>query len=102
MSGANPLRGDAVLRLGTETLHLRPTFAALVAAEAELGSLFALIERASTGNLRLNELAGLLWHCLDPQTLSRETFNERLVAAGLAQATPVFRQVATAILGGAA
>lgn len=102
MSAANPVRGDAVLTLGGETLCLRPTFAALVAAEAELGSLFALIERASAGDLRLADLAGLLWHCLDPQTLSRDAFNERLVAAGLAQATPAFRQVATAILGGTA
>lgn len=102
MSGANLMRGDAVLRLGAESLHLRPTFAALVAAEAELGSLFTLIERASSGDLKLGELAGLLWHCLDPKTLSREAFNEKLIDVGLAQATPAFRQIATAILGGAA
>ena len=35
--GANPARGEASIRVAGETLVLRPSFAALVAAEAELG-----------------------------------------------------------------
>jgi len=102
VSAANPLRDEAVLMLGETRLHLRPSFAALVKAESEIGSLFALIERAAAGGLTICELAALLWHCLDPAPagMSREAFSEALVAGGLAQATPAFRSLATAILAG--
>ena len=50
---ANPVRGEAVLPLKNAALMLRPTFAALVAAEGEVGPLFALVERAAEGQLRL-------------------------------------------------
>ncbi len=60
MSAANPLRGEAGLRVAGEAIVLRPSFAALVAAEAELGPLFALVERAAAGALTLAELAGLV------------------------------------------
>ena len=56
--GPNPVRGEAALRVGGETLVLRPSFAALVAAEEELGPLFALVERAAEGRLRLAEMVG--------------------------------------------
>ncbi len=45
-------------------LVLRPSFAALVAAEQELGPLFALVERAAEGRLALGEMVALFWHCL--------------------------------------
>ncbi len=85
-----------------QALTLRPTFAALVAAEAELGPLFALVERAAAGALTLAELAGLLWHCLHerPAALTREVFSEGLAAAGLAAATPALRVLLGQILAG--
>jgi hypothetical protein len=88
--------------LGGETLRLRPSFAALVAAEGELGSLFALVERAAAGGLRLEEMAGLFWHCLDPKpgALTREAFCEALVREGLAGATPALKTLLTQILAG--
>jgi hypothetical protein len=96
---ANPLRGEAELRLDGKTLVLRPTFAALVAAEAELGPLFALCERAAAGLLTLAEMAALLWHCLaEPQP--RTAFSEALVAGGLANATPALRVLLSQILAG--
>lgn len=49
------MRGEAHLRLGEHNILLRPTFAALVAAEEELGPLFALVERAAAGQLRLTD-----------------------------------------------
>ncbi len=99
---ANALRGEAELRLGEERWRLRPSFAALVAAEAELGSLFALVERAAAGQLLLTELAGLFWHCLDPRpaALTRSAFSESLAAQGLATATPVLRVLLGQILQG--
>ena len=49
MSAANPARGEAAIRINGEMLVLRPSFQALMAAEAEIGPLFALVERAAEG-----------------------------------------------------
>ncbi|NNM76649.1 gene transfer agent family protein [Sphingomonas sp. ID1715] len=81
---------------------LRPSFSALVAAEAELGPLFALVERAASGGLTLGEMAGLFWHCLRerPEGLTREAFSERLAAGGLVAATPALRLLLGQVLQG--
>ena len=99
---ANTERGEASLRVGGETLVVRPTFAALVAAEGEMGPLFALVERAAGGGLSLAETVGLLWHCLrdPPEGVTRERLGEAVVEAGLAQVTPVLRSVLRQILVG--
>jgi hypothetical protein len=70
VSEANPLRGEAAFMGRT----LRPTFAALVAAEAELGPLLALVDREAVG--------------------------EAVVAAGLAAAMPALRVILHQILAG--
>lgn len=100
--GANPLRGEAELRVGAAVLVLRPSFAALVAAEAELGPLFALVERAADGRLGLGEMATLFWHCVRerPEGLTREAVGEAVVAAGLAAVTPAMRVLLGQILQG--
>ena len=102
MSDANAVRGEASLRIGGIELVLRPTFAALVAAEQELGPLFGLVERAAAGELRLAEMAGLFWHCLRerPEGLTREGFGEGLAAAGLAATTPALRVLLRQVLQG--
>ena len=103
MSGvANALRGEAELRVGDDVLLLRPSFAALVAAEGELGPLFALVERAADGRLGLGELATLFWHLVKdrPEALTRETIGEALVAQGLAAVTPALRVLIGQILQG--
>lgn len=98
---ANPVRGEAALSLAGRVFRFQPSFAALVAAEAEIGPLFALVERATAGQLRLDELAALLWHCLDdPASLDRAAFAEALVSAGLAVVTPVLRTVLGQVLQG--
>ena len=81
---------------------LRPTFAALVAAEEELGPLFALVERAAAGQLKLSEMAALFWHCRfdAPDDLTREDFCEGVAAGGLAAATPALKVLLGQILGG--
>ena len=43
MRSANNARGEASLTLESGNVMLRPSFAALVAAEEELGPLFALV-----------------------------------------------------------
>lgn len=99
---ANPARGEASVRAGGVDLVLRPTFAALVAAEQELGPLFALVERAAGGGLALAEMVALFWHCLRerPEGLTRDTFGEGVVAGGLARATPALRMLLGQILSG--
>ena len=96
---ANPVRGEAVMVLGDERLVLRPTFAALVAAEAELGPLFALCERAGAGQLTLAEMVGLLWHCLAERG-DRAEFADAVVAGGLAHTAPALRVLLGQILAG--
>ncbi|KTE28763.1 MULTISPECIES: gene transfer agent family protein [unclassified Sphingopyxis] len=96
------LRGEAELRVGGEAFVLRPSFAALVAAESELGPLFGLVERAADGRLALGELACLFWHCVPerPEALTREAVGEAVVAAGLAAVTPALRVLLGQILQG--
>ena len=97
---ANGARGEAALDIGGETIVLRPSFAALVAAEAELGPLFALVERAADGRLTFAEMAALFWHCANGAGCSRETIGEALVEQGLARATPVLKLLLGQILQG--
>ncbi len=99
---ANSARGEGSLRVGGEMLVLRPSFAALVAAESELGPLFALVERAAEGKLGIGEMVGLFWHCLRecPEGVTRERLGEAVVEAGLAAVTPVLRGLLRQILAG--
>lgn len=100
---ANTARGEAALVVGRRTRVLRPTFAALVAAEDELGPLFALVERAGEGHLRLSELAALFWHCLtERDALSRDDVGEAVMEAGLAGCAGPLRALLGQILQGRA
>lgn len=98
----NALRGEASLMVcGTPRL-LRPSFTSLVAAEEELGPLFALVERAGAGQLRLSEVAALFWHCLATRDgLSREAVGEAVVSQGLAACAVPLRTLLAQILQGA-
>ncbi len=98
---ANPMRGEAAIRIAGELRTLRPSFTALVSAEEELGPLFALVERAGNGELRLTEIATLFWHCLDNRGgLTREAVGEAILANGLAASTRPLRALLAAILQG--
>jgi Phage tail tube protein, GTA-gp10 len=98
----NPHRGEISLTLGAHTLCFRPSYTALVTAEAEIGPFFAMIERAASGTMTLSEMESVLWACLKspPADLSRTDFAESLIASGLAHITPVFRLILEAALGG--
>lgn len=90
------------MRVAGEMLVLRPSFAALVAAEEALGPLFALVERAADGKLGIGEMVTLFWHCLPdpPDGLTRERLGEAVAQDGLAAATPVLRVLLGQILQG--
>ena len=98
---ANPFRGEATLVVNGSPRLLRPSFTALVAAEEELGPLFALVERAGAGQLRLGEMTALFWHCLDdPQGLDRAQLGEAVLQTGLAEASKPLRVLLGQILQG--
>jgi len=101
-AAANPARGEAALRVGGALLTLRPSFEALVAAEEELGPLFALVERAADGGLKLGEIAALFWHCVAerPEGLTRERIGAAIAERGLARTTPILKVLLTQILQG--
>jgi hypothetical protein len=101
-SGANAARGEAAFRAGGASLVLRPTFEALVAAEEELGPLLAFVERAAAGELRLGEIAALIWHCVKdrPEGLTRERLGAALAELGLAKIAPLLRGLIAQILQG--
>lgn len=100
---ANPFRGEATLVVAGSPRLLRPSFAALVAAEEELGPLFALVERAGAGQLRLAEMAALFWHCLaQREGLSRDMVGEAVMACGLAAASQPLRVLLGQVLQGEA
>ena len=102
MSKANPYRGEASIPVGGETLVLRPSFSALVAAEEELGSLFELVEQAAEGRLRLQQIAALFDHLSRgrPEAITRERIGEALVEKGIAGVAPTLRVVLAQILQG--
>ena len=98
----NALRGEASLVIGGTAHLLRPSFTALVAAEDELGPLFALVERAAAGQLRLAEMAALFWHCLaDRGALTRDAVGQAVTDLGLAQSAKPLRSLLGQILQGA-
>lgn len=97
---SNSLRGEASLVIDGIVRKLRPTFDALVRAEGELGPLFALVERAGEGQLRLSEIAALFWHCLDEAGIERNRLGEAVLEMGLAEAAKPLRVLLGEILRG--
>lgn len=99
----NRVRGETHLAVAGQALLLRPTFEALVAAEEELGSLFALVERAADGSLTIAEMAALVWHCTPAEGRpDRSTVGTALIEMGLAKATEPVRAILSQVVRGAA
>ena len=99
----NPYRGEANLKVGGETIVIRPSFAALVAAEEELGPLFLLVERAADGQLGIGAMAALFDHLSResrPAAIDRVRIGEAIVEQGLAGVSPQLKQVLGQILQG--
>lgn len=102
MKPANLVRGEVLLTLPCGDCVLRPTFAALVAAEAEVGSLLALLDRAGAGEVRLGDIGPLFWHALaEPGGFAdRAAFEAALADAGLRALIPPYRRFLSAVFGG--
>lgn len=100
---ANVLRGEAEFKLAGERIVLRPSFENLVSAEDELGSLFALIERASNGSLTVAEISALLWHCLPTGCdAPRDAVGHAVLEMGLVEAAKPVRLILAQVLQGQA
>lgn len=100
---ANPYRGEASLNVGGETIVIRPSFGALVAAEEELGPLFELVERAAEGKLCIGEIAALFDHLsrgARPPGIDRRRIGEAIIEQGLAGVSPQLKLVLGQILQG--
>jgi len=99
---ANPVRGEAAINIAGEEHIIRPSFQALIAAEEELGSLFALVERAAAGQLKLSEIAVLIWHCVHhrPPDMQRGDVGEAIGILGMAGVTPILKILLKQILQG--
>lgn len=96
---ATALRGEVCLQLHGRAIDLRPTFAALVAAEAEVGSLFQLLDRAAAGDVRIADLGAVFWHCAAPAGQDRDEFEAALVDAGVAALLEPYQALLRAIFG---
>ncbi len=100
---ANSLRGETEFNLAGHVIRLRPSFENLVAVEEELGSLFALVERASEGGITISEVTGLIWHCMELDTRpSREEVGQAVLDLGLVGATKPVRAILAQVLQGQA
>ncbi|MEM8827354.1 MAG: GTA-gp10 family protein [Pseudomonadota bacterium] len=97
---ANAVRGEATIRIGDRDVVLRPSFTALCAAEAELGPLFGLVERAAAGELSLAEMAGLFWHTAGEGRGTRDAFGDAVIQGGLVNAAPALKHLMAQILAG--
>jgi len=100
---ANRMRGETSLAVGGRCFVLRPSFEALVAAEAEIGSLFALVERASAGELTLAEINTIIWHCMPRgDRPDAAEVGEAIVAIGLLEAIKPVRVLLAEVVKGRA
>ena len=98
---SNSVRGEASIHVDGRELVLRPTFDALVKAEQEIGSLFALVERAGEGRLTLTEIATLFWFCIaQPRSVTRDEVGEAVVAMGLSGAAGPLKTLLGQVLRG--
>lgn len=102
MTKPNPYRGEANLEVGGETLVLRPSFSALIAAEEELGSLFELVEKAAQGQLLLQHIVALFDHLSKSRAaaITRERIGDAVIELGLARITPILRLVLGQVMQG--
>ncbi|MEP3052315.1 MAG: gene transfer agent family protein [Erythrobacter sp.] len=98
---ANSLRGETEFTILGTSYILRPTFDALVAAEEEVGSLFAIVDRASEGSLKIAEILALLWHCIDPvQRPDRDALGKAILENGLLASTKPVRMILAQVIKG--
>lgn len=100
---ANRLRGESEITLGGITYRLRPTFAAIMEIEDRLGGVVPLAVRAARGEFGLKDLTVIVWatlNAVEGQKLELAVVGDLILARGIAESTPIVRDVLTQVLGG--
>ncbi len=101
----NPVRGEVTITLAGRRHVLRPSFAALAAAESEGKPILALVEEAAEGRTRLSDIAQLFHFCLalegGEERPSPAELGEAILKTGLAEALTAYRRLLEVALGGA-
>lgn len=100
---ANPLKGEVEITFGTARHVMRPSFAAIMAIEAELGGVVPLARRAARGDFGLRDLTVIVRAGLNAARGPR--FDEAEVGAmilteGMAHVAGPVRDFLTAVLSG--
>lgn len=104
---ANPLRGEVAITLDGQAFVMRPTFAAIMEIETELGGVVPLARRAAAGDFGLRDLAVVIRAGLngaadadDERRVDLDHVGEMIIATGVANVTGPVRDLLTRILGG--
>lgn len=98
----NPLKGEVEIVLGAERRIMRPTFAAIMEIEGELGGVVPLARRAAKGEFGLRDLAVVIHAGLNgaggEETL--EDVGQHVLEIGVANVTAPVRDFLTNVLNG--
>jgi hypothetical protein len=99
---ANSLKGEVEITFGAQRYVMRPSFAAIMAIEAELGGVVPLARRAAKGDFGLKDLTviireGLLAH---GTRLEQSAVGAMILTEGLANVAGPVRDFLTAVLSG--
>lgn len=101
---ANALRGEQTCRLDGVVWTFRPSFAAILEIEEQLGGVVPLAQRFAGGDFSLREVAVILWAtALDAPGAPRrslEAVGAAVLRTGLVEVTGVVRDLLTQILTG--
>jgi len=99
---ANSLKGEVEIRLGGERFVMRPSFAAIMAIEAELGGVVPLARRAAKGDFGLKDLTVIVQEGLVARgtRLDRNEVGAMILTEGLANVAGPVRDFLTAVLSG--
>ncbi|MGD1954800.1 MAG: GTA-gp10 family protein [Sphingomonadales bacterium] len=95
-------RGEVPLTLGDTCYCLRPSFTALAAVEAQIGSLISLVERAGSGGIKLTEIIVLLHACAKAggHDIGQDAFAAQVLAAGAASTVQAVRRLLEIMMTG--
>lgn len=101
---ANSARGEAVFRVQDQAILMRPSFAAIIAAEDSLGPMLALAIAAGEGKVALSHIVELFAACAvaagDGPCPTKDEIADLVVQAGLQAALEPYHALLSAILKG--
>lgn len=101
---ANKQRGEVEIRLGGETLVLRPTFHALCEIESKAGAgLITIAKKLRNSEAGLKEITAIIWAGMKGADINKYSFEqagEEVVREGLTVLMPIAAEFLAAALSG--